>query len=112
MEKISVRESLALHLLRQILVKHKIPINYYSLGSYSDDAFCVEKIDGNWICYIGSRGCRCNIQKFSSVKWACVCVIDSVSESYELEAVLLKKFLKEFDLSIHFKHIKLKKKSN
>lgn len=96
-KSISSHEDQTLQLLKRILVKANISFTNYSLSGYSDDAVCLEKIDGDWICYIGSRSCKNNIQKFSDVKWACVCVIDAVSDSYESEAFLIEEFLREFD---------------
>lgn len=61
------------------LRKTDIPLYYYSVG-YAEEAICIEKDKGEWIVYIGERGSKFSVKRFSNESEACDFFVEKVKK--------------------------------
>lgn len=84
-----------LETLERVLVKFHIPERFYSIGSYVEEAACIEKKDAGWTVYEGERGKKYNIKLYRNIRRACYDLISRVTESNEQEKLLKQEFDRE-----------------
>ena len=53
-----------LNILVNVLENGGVPVHYYNIGGYADDAVCIEKDDELWLSYIGSKGEKSLLESF------------------------------------------------
>jgi len=71
--------------LKTELDERKVPLSWYGLGGYSEEAYCIEKTsESEWSVYYGERGNKERIKIFISEEDACA----------ELWEVILKKLVR------------------
>lgn len=57
--------------LKRVLQEKGVSKYRYSIGGYSEEAVCIEKLEKEWIVYDGERGCQCNKKEFNTIDAAC-----------------------------------------
>lgn len=57
--------------LKQKLQARNVPVGYYSLHGYADDALCIEHLASEWIVYDGERGKKRRVKTFQTEEEAC-----------------------------------------
>ena len=88
----ALRKDRKLNSLKKIMEKSGIPESYYSIGSYIEEAVCIEKGKSFWYIYEGERGKRYNPKFYRHFRRACYDFFARVSESDRQEMTLKKLF--------------------
>lgn len=78
--------------LLEKLIEEYVPNCRFSLHGYIDDGVCMERTDGGWLVYTGSRGNKDASEDFVDIKDACVEVIKRITDNYATEIILTEKF--------------------
>lgn len=84
-----------LNVLDRVIEAHQIPGNLYSLDGYAEDRVCLEKKDGKWLVYTGTRGRMCEKEAYNSVMDACNRMIEKITDDYEEEKDVKLSFSEE-----------------
>ncbi len=72
-------------ILRNVLNENGITNNLYSFNGYSEGKVCLEKDKDEWLVYIGERGSKNRIMRFTSQILAAYEIIDLLSDNTELQ---------------------------
>lgn len=74
--------------LEQFMKDINIPYSYFSIGTYSDEAVCIENIGNKWIIYEGERGKKYNLKRYLFFSHACDDFFSRISETVQQERYL------------------------
>lgn len=81
-----------LDIMIAVLRQFDIPEYYYSIGSYLEEAICIENEGDKWIIYEGERGKKYNLKVFDSIVPACCNFLARISESEDQEKKMISSF--------------------
>lgn len=84
-----------IRLLNEILEKHNIPKEYYSLTQYCDEAICLEK-KIYWYVYHGERGNKYEIETFNNLNDACIEMIKRLSPDEKSASIMIGEYRSRF----------------
>ena len=74
-------ENICFTALQSVLDNNDIPSHYYHFGEYAEECVCLEKIDHDWLVYIGEHGEHSNAISYSDMRSACIALLDNVAET-------------------------------
>ncbi len=83
----------AKEVLKEVLDNEGIPLQYYSLEGYAEEAVCMEKSDDSYIVYIGEKGNKDDVSNHSNISKALLKLISEVTESYAQEEKVIETFI-------------------
>ena len=69
--------------LEEFMTDINIPYSYFSIGTYSDEAVCIEKIGNKWVIYEGERGKKYNLKGYLFFSHACDDFFSRISETVQ-----------------------------
>ena len=98
----TIKDLFCLRVLKDVLKLAEIPLGYYSINSYSEDAVCIEYLDGDWIVYNGERENKYNISKFNNVVNACRELISRLSDTEKEKQYIISLFEKNINSNSNF----------
>ena len=71
--------------LEEFMTDINNPYSYFSIGTYSDEAVCIEKIGNKWVIYEGERGKKYNLKGYLFFSHACDDFFSRISETVQQE---------------------------
>lgn len=78
-----------LNALEKILKNCHVPASNYSMGEYSDECICVERLDNSWEVYLACRGAKRDLKRYNKFYNAAVDVVERVVDSkYRSQAMM------------------------
>lgn len=92
---LTAKEIKTLEVLRRVLDKYGVNAAYYSLSGHREQAACIQKTYGSWLCFNVERGAKFQKEKANNVKDACLLLIKRMADSREDEKIMSEEFKKE-----------------
>lgn len=78
--------------LKKVLQEKGVSKYRYSIGGYSEEAVCIEKLEKKWIVYDGERGCQCNKKEFNTIGAACKEVLSRIFDNKTVADKVISRF--------------------
>ncbi len=92
-KKANAVESQCIKSLKKIMCRFEIPIQYYGILGYKEDAICLDKNnDCEWSVYEAERGNHYNSRLYEDLRLACLDLIGRISESEIQKEEMLNAF--------------------